>query len=512
MTTNLAKAQRLKNHRFMQRLMLGALVGSGLFHSLAIGLVYLRPSQVAVKQPEPEMEILIEDMPPIEEEILAEETQEEAQLAGSTGGDDVMEVATLTPAQAMQAEESPNPEAAPDEITEADLANPIDQKPVDKPKPDAGSETNKDPDAIKGDRNQEGEKKGNLEGGSDKRGLAEKTGLGAGTGDQKQGNGGEGKQGNGGVNEGGKDKKTVEAKKEEPKKPEQKKEEPKKEEPKKPEPPKKPEQVAIKPKPEPPKEQPSKPRNKSNFGYDRDASERIATGTKGRFSVEYDEKGRVKGGKLISSTGDAELDAAQLRDFNRALENNKKLRDQLENRAPESRGKPVRFVFEGDGENNTERQQIQRNRDLMAQQESDRAAAQAAAREAPSTAVRENPAPGGISIPLPIELPNEPAPSLEPAPSVEPVEPAAPAYEPPVEPAAPAYEPPVEPAAPAYEPPVEPAAPAYEPPVEPAAPAYEPPPEPAYEPPPEPAYEPPPEPAAAPPPEPAAAAPEPVAP
>jgi hypothetical protein len=506
-----AKAFRSQEKQFFGRLITSLLAGSTVLHGLTIGLVYLRPAQInAVKPPEPELEIVIE------EEMLDPEVTEEVKvddiptLSGNTGGDESLQVATLAPPQETIAEpldDQTPPEPQP-ELTDADLKETPQPQPTPKPKKSPQAEApdpNKSEDKMiaKGPTNQDGEKNGDPNG-SENRGLNKETGKGLGTGDEKDGNGGDGKEGKGAIDDGGKDKETNPKKPEPPKKPELPKPEP----PKKPELPK---PIATAPKLPPVEPPKAKPKPKNPYGYDRKEGERIATGTKAKFSIEYDENGKVKGGKLAGSTGDAELDAAQLRDFNRALENNKKLRQQLENRDPEKRDKPVRFVFEGDGDNAAEREQIQRNRDLTAQQDAQRAADRAAQAEpSPQAAQPAEPPSGGLVLPLPapaIDLPPEkpaeaPAAPVE-APPAAPVEPAS-VDAAPVEPAPAAPAAPVEPV-PAPEPEYIPPEPAPEPEYIPPEPAPEP--EPEYIPP-EPESAPPAE--SAPAPEPAPVEPEPA--
>ncbi|MFM2429074.1 MAG: hypothetical protein RLZZ511_287 [Cyanobacteriota bacterium] len=468
-----AQENRYHEKRFFWWLISSVFVGSSVLHGLTISLVYLRPAQVnAVKPPEPELEIVIEEEmfdPEVTEEVKVDDTPT---LGGNTGGDESLQVATLAPPQetiAEQLDDQTPPEPQP-ELTDADLKETPQPQPTPKPKKSPQAEAPdpkkaEDKMIAKGPTNQAGEKNGDPNG-SKERGLNLSPSP-----ITKPSPSPITKPSPSPITKPSPSPITKPS----------------------PSPITKPSpspQIAIAPAPKPPepiKEKP-KPKPKNPYGYARKEGERIATGTKAKFSIEYDEKGKVKGGKLSSSTGDLELDAAQLRDFNRALENNKRLRQQLENRDLEKRDRPVRFVFDGEGESAAEREQIQRNRDLTAQQEAQRAVDRATQAEPPAQAAQPaDPPPSGLALPLPapaIDLPPEKptetpaAPAEAPAATPMPVKPVPAAPIAPIEPApteAPAVEPPAPTEAPAVEPsydlPVEepipaPVEPSYDPPVD----------------------------------------------
>jgi hypothetical protein len=411
--------------------MLGLLAGSGVLHGLAIALVYLQPTVVKVVPP-PEIEIVLEERDPIKE-LGEAATSEITTTSGSSGGDETLQVATINPSDpAPSVSETPlesTPIADPEELSDQDLVNLDLNVPIDpKKKPNA--------DQAKSSQDEKGNKddKGNSNG-SPLRGLATSTGKGLGTGNQTKGNGGDGPKGQGKINNGGTSKTT--ARKTPPPTPT-------------PKPAVKPYEapVAIVPKPSlpeaPPKKITPQAPNK-NYSYQDKEGERLATGSVADIDPVYDEKGRVVGGKLRRSTGDSELDAAQVRSFQRSLEEDADLRQQIE----DNRGKNIRFRFAGEGETEAEREQIRRNSEIMAQQETRK-------QEAPPATAAE-PAPFGIGIPIEAPMPT---------PDPQPETPAAPIPEAPLPqetpaPIEPAYEPPVAPpeAPPVYEEPVAPAEP-----------------------------------------------------
>jgi hypothetical protein len=179
-----AETQRLQEKMFLKRFMASVLAGSGVLHGFAIGFIYLQPGKLNVLPPEEEIEIVLEDAdlaiePPEAEINLNEPTQ----VSGSSGGDESLQVATLAPPQAIEAEETPV--AAPEELTDADLKEtPKDLKETPKPQPTPKPKKSPPPGEKDGDPN-----------GSKERGLAEKTGKGEGTGDKPDGNKGDGDKG-----------------------------------------------------------------------------------------------------------------------------------------------------------------------------------------------------------------------------------------------------------------------------------------------------------------------------
>jgi hypothetical protein len=446
---------RTQQKQRLKWLMLGLLAGSGVLHGLAIALVYLKPASVKVVPP-PEIEIVLEERDPAKE---SDETAPSkiTTTSGSSGGDETLQVATLNPSAPVSAAESEvAPLNEPEDLSDQDLVNLDLNIPIaPKKKPNADqSKSSPEGKANKDD-------KGN---GSDLRGLASSTGKGAGTGNQTNGSGGDGLKGKGKTKDGGSSKVTTTAS---PKPIPQSSTTPK--------PTPKPTEtpVAIAPKPKPPEAPPKKEPPKApaqNFSYQDKEGERLATGSIGSFVTEYDEKGRLII-KPQGSVGDKELDAAQLRSLNRALEDDPELRQQIE----ANRGKTFKFKFEGEGETEAEREQIRRNQEIMKQQP---------APEAPAATATE-PTPTGIGIP--IEAPSIPSPDPQPETPAAPPAYEAPIPEAPAAPIEPAYEPPVAPpeAPPAYEEPVAPPEPIIpEEPIElPAEPIAEPPPEAPVEPP-----------------------------
>jgi hypothetical protein len=426
---------RLQQKQRLKRLMLELLVGSGVLHGLAIALVYLKPTTVKVVPP-PEIEIVLEERDPAKESDKTAPS-EITTTSGSSGGDETLQVATLNPSAPVSAAESEviplnEPEALSDQdLVNLDLNVPI----VPKKKPTA--DQNKSSPDGKGNKDD----KGNNSNGSALRGLAPSTGKGAGTGNQTNGNGGDGPKGSGKTKDGGPSKVTTKAS---PKPIPQPSTTPKPAE----------MPVAIVPKPKPPETPPKKETPKApaqNFSYQDKEGERLATGSIGSFVTEYDEKGRLII-KPQGSVGDKELDAAQLRSLNRALEDDPELRQQIE----ANRGKTFKFKFEGEGETEAEREQIRRNQEIMKQPP---------APEAPAATATE-PAPTGIGIP--IEAPPIPSPDPQPETPAAPPTYEAPIPEAPAAAIEPASEPPVvaPEAPPAYEEPVAPPEPIPEEPIE----------------------------------------------
>jgi hypothetical protein len=421
------QAKRLQETKKLKRLMVGLLAGSGALHGLAIALVYLQPAIVKVVPP-PEIEIVLEERDPIKE-LDETATSEISTTSGSSGGDETLQVATLNPSEAVSAAESEStPIAQSDELSDQDLVNLDLNVPIPpRKKPNSGPTnpalTDKSINNI----------------GSLLRGLFSTSGLGEGLGGQPNSNGGYGPSGEGTTDDGGLSKITVLASPKPTPKPSTKPT---------PRPAETP--VAIVPKPSlpeaPPKKTTPKAPNK-NYSYQDKEGERLATGSVADIDPVYDEQGRVIGGKLRRSTGDPELDAAQVRSFQRSLEEDADLRQQIE----DNRGKNIRFRFAGEGETEAEREQIRRNNEIMAQQE---------ATPKPQSSASEPEQPGiGIPIESPIPAPLPPAATITEAPlAEEPPTPIEPPYEAPVAApeAPPAYEEPV--AEPAPEAPVEPPA------------------------------------------------------
>jgi hypothetical protein len=411
---------RLQEKQRLKRLMIGLLAGSGALHGLTIALGYLQPAIVKLVPP-PEIEIVLEERDPIKESDETA-TSEITTTSGSSGGDETLQVATLNSSEPVSAAESEStPIAQPEELSDQDLVNLDLKAPIDpKKKPNA--------DQTKSSQDGKGNKGNNH--GSDRRGLATSTGQGLGTGGQTNGNGGDGPHGQGNINNGGTSKtttRTTPTLTPTPKPSVKPSEAP----------------VAIVPKPSlpeaPPKKTTPKAPNK-NYSYQDKEGERLATGSVADIDPVYDEKGRVIGGKLRRSTGDPELDAAQVRSFQRSLEDDADLRQQIE----DNRGKNIRFRFAGEGETEAEREQIRRNNEIMAQQE---------VTPKPQSSVSAPKQPGiGIPIEDPIPVPDPqsdpPAATIPEAPlAEEPPAPIEPPYKPPVAApeAPPAYE---EPAAP----------------------------------------------------------------
>jgi hypothetical protein len=309
--SNLAQQQRQQEKQRFQRCIAALLVGSGLVHGLAIGLVYLKPTAPTLP-PEPEMEIVIEEAEP---EILADLPIDEAMAAvedasaasapatGGSASDDESPLAIggLTPAQAVDAAPSESDTApTPTELTDSDMdetlvpetpttANP--QNPAD-----PNSKNPIGPVLINGDP----------QGDPNNRNPNLPASL------LKPSNGPKG----------------------DPTKPPSNNPAPAKPGPAKPGPakpgikpgptqpaPKPPTQPApAKPSAKPPAPaKPTPPKRPDEYAYSRQKGERTAIGSKARIIPQYDDRGRVTGGKLATSTGDAELDAAQLRAFDRTL-------------------------------------------------------------------------------------------------------------------------------------------------------------------------------------------------
>jgi hypothetical protein len=386
---------RIQQKQRLKWLMLGLLAGSGVMHGLAITLVYLKPATVKAVPP-PDIEIVLEERDPVKESDETT-TSEISTTSGSSGGDETLQVATLNPSAPVSAAESDvAPLTEPEDLSDQDLVN-LDLNVPIPPKKKPNADQSKSSPAGQANKDD----KGNNSNGSDLRGLASKTGQGAGTGNQPNSSGGDGPKGDGRTNDGGISKVTTPASPTPTPTP--------KPTPKPAETP-----VAIVPKPQPPKAPPKKETPKAppkEHFYEDKEGERLATGSRGRFVGEFDAKGNFLGMKSEGSTGDPELDAAQLRSLNRSLESDPELRQQMES----SRGQVFSIPFNGEGETAAEREQIRRNSEIMVQQETRQQEAQ------PATAAEPAAPTGGIGLPIeaPIPQPETPAappPEEQPAP------------------------------------------------------------------------------------------------